>query len=72
MSNYKFKVAIDAKDIYNKLLPEQKEKFNTIKITDVTLCGDKMVTIECLASTDEIIEHTTIQKLIGDWYISAI
>lgn len=71
MSNYKFKVAIDAADIYNKLLPEQKELFNNIKITNVELLQDKHVYIECLALEQDIQELPFVQKLIGDWNIRA-
>ena len=72
MSNYKFKLAIDAKDIYNKLLPEQKELFNDVKITNVELLQDKYVYIECLALQKDIFERTIVQKLLSGDYITAI
>ena len=71
MSNYKFKLAIDAADIYNKLLPEQKELFQNVKITNVELLQDKYVYIECLALTNEIIERNCCQRLLTSNYISA-
>lgn len=71
MSNYKFTVSIDAEDIYNKLSPEQKDKINNIKITNVQLLQDKYVYIECLALEKDIEELPLFQKLIGDWSIRA-
>ena len=71
MNNYKFSLAIEAEDIYDKLLPEQKEKINKIKITNVQLHQDKRVYIECLALDQDIEELPFTQKLIGDWSIRA-
>ena len=72
MSNYKFKVAIDAEDIYNNLLPEHKELFNTVKITNVELLQDKYVYIECLALEQDIVELPFVQKFTLEQNIRAI
>lgn len=66
MNNYKFKLAIDAADIYNKLLPEQKDLFNDVKIMNVESCGDKRVIIECLVLEKDIEEVPFVQKIIDD------
>lgn len=72
MSNYKFKLKIEPEDIYNRLIPEQKEKFNNLKITDVKLLDDGIVEIECLALKDKILENPYLQALFSDEYITAI
>lgn len=69
--NYKFKLKIEPEDIYNRLIPEQKEKFNNLKITGVKLLDDGIVEIECLALKDKILENPYRQVLFGDGYITA-
>ena len=70
MSIRKFSVCITAEDIYNKLLPEEKELFTHVKIINADICS-KSIHIECLALQEEINECNHSQKLIGDWNISA-
>ena len=72
MSNYKFTLIIEPKDIYNRLLPEQKEQINNVKITDVTLRDNGSVEIECLALKDEIIEYPYLQRILDDGYVSVV
>lgn len=67
---FEFKLLIEPKDIYDKLTPEQKERFKDIKITNITLYSDGNVEIECLALMDRIIKSPNRQKLLGDWHIT--
>ena len=72
MDNYEFLLNIKPKDIYNKLLPKQKELFDHIQITDATLCDDNTVKIKCLALANKNIEFAELQSLLGDGYISVV
>ena len=73
MSNYKFKLAIRPKDIYDRLIPDQKDRFNSIEITSAKLLDYGIVEIECLALKDEIIETPERQILhFNNDYITAI
>ena len=72
MSNCKFKLIIEPKDIYNRLIPEQKERFSNLKITNVKLLDNEIVEIECLALKDDILENPYRQTLLNDEYITAI
>lgn len=70
MSLNKMKLRIEPVDIYNKLLPEQKEKFKNIMITDVDLV-DGSVTIECIALEDDVMESNVLQRLLPSDCIDA-
>lgn len=70
MSLNKINLKIEPVDIYNKLLPEQKEKFKNIMITDVELVGGS-VTIECIALEDDVVESNVLQRLLPSGYIDA-
>ena len=72
MSNYKFKLKIEPEDIFNRLVPEQKEQLNSIKVTDAILCDDGSVEIECLALKDKVTTYPNLQRLLSDDYISII
>lgn len=63
LKNYKFKLFLYSKDIYNNLAPEQKEQFNNIQITRVTLVNGEYIEIECLALKDEVEECPFVQRL---------
>lgn len=62
MKNCKFSIAINSNDIYAKILPEQKENFDSVKITGASLFGDSVI-IECLALKEEIVQLDILQKL---------
>ena len=66
MSIKKFDVFITPEDIYDKIVPEQRELFSHVKIINATVHGNRGVYIECLALDEEIIEPKYAQKLIGD------
>lgn len=72
MNNYKFKLLIRAKEIYDNLIPKQKNQFNNIQIIKTTLLDSGDVEIECLALESEIIENSCWQILSfpNDKYIS--
>lgn len=72
MNNCKFTLLIKPEDIYNKLIPEQRNMFNNIKITSTNLLNSGDIEIECLALSDEVTEYPNRQKLLGDWYITAM
>ena len=72
MSNYRFRLVIEPEDIYNRLLPEQKEQFKKIEITDATLLNDGTVILECLALEDKIGEYPNLQRLLGDGYVTVV
>lgn len=72
MNNCKFKLAVKPADIYNRLIPEQKEMFNNLKIIDVKLLDDGIVEIECLALKDKIFENPYRQDLFNNECITAI
>ena len=56
MSNYKFKLLIKPKDIYNNLVSEQKKLFNNIQIVKAELLDNGEVEIGCLALDNDIVE----------------
>lgn len=73
MSNYRFAIAIRPEDVYDILVPEQKEQFDHIEITGAILEPDGVVHIDCLALEDETIE-TDFRQLPTfniDGYITA-
>lgn len=70
MSLNKMKLIIEPVDIYSKLLPEQKEKFKNIMITDVDLVGGS-VTIECIALEDDVVKSNVLQSLLKSDCIDA-
>lgn len=51
--NYELKFFVTAEDIYNKLSPENQEKFKYIKFTNVT-SSEKNVIISCMLSEEPI------------------
>lgn len=71
MSLNKMKLIIETEDIYNKLLPEQKEIFKNIMITDVDLVGSSVI-IGCIALKDDIVESNVGQRLLSGGYIDAM
>lgn len=71
MSLNKMKLIIEPVDIYNKLLPKQKEKFKNIMITDVKLVGDSVM-IECIALEDDVVKSNVGQRLLTGGYIDAM
>lgn len=71
MSLNKMKLIIEPVDIYNKLLPEQKEKFKNIMITDVNLVGGS-VTIECIALEDDVVKSNIGQLVLRNGDIDAM
>ena len=48
MNIHKFSIYISTKDIYDKLMPNQKEEIENIIITSANLLGD-VAHIECVA-----------------------
>lgn len=72
MSNYRFRLVIKPEDIYNRLLPEQKEQIKKLEITDVDLLNNGDVILECLALTDTIAEYPNLQRLLSDGYITVV
>ena len=72
MSNYKFKLLIHPKDIYDNLIPEQKKLLNNVQITKATLLDNGAVEIDCLALESEVIESSYLQVLsFDDKYLTA-
>lgn len=72
MNNYMFKVVITPEDIWSRMPTEQREMFNEMKVIGVNLCGNGEVEIKCFVSENKTIEKPVLQKLIGDWHVSAI
>lgn len=70
MNNCKFTLLIESEDIYNKLLPEQKEQFDSVIITNVDLLNEKFLKIECLALGSTIKEFPYVQKVLKNPYIT--
>ena len=66
MSNYKFKILIKPEEIYNNLLPEQKNLFNNVQIVKTELLGGGEVAIECLALKNDVKETPFIQIMEFD------
>ena len=67
MKNCRFKISIRPEDIYNRLVPEQKEQFDNIQIVDATIGADGSITIDCFALTDKVKESKyRLHVLTGD------
>jgi len=66
MKNYQFKLCIKPDEIYNKILPEQRDCFDSVKITQANLLDNGTVELTCLALKDEIIETSYRQLLSLD------
>ena len=67
LSNCKFNLSVRAKDIYDKLSPEDKNKYKNIMITDAKLFNNKELIIECLALNDDVEECGRMQAVLtGD------
>ena len=63
----RFKISIRPEDIYNRLVPEQKEQFDNIQIVDATIGADGSITIDCFALTDKVKESKyRLHVLTGD------
>ena len=79
MGNRKFRIYISAEEIYNHLLPEQKERFNNVQIIGATVesnvyCQgvcESGVEIECLALESEVTQpnYRSIVSFKEDEYI---
>ena len=69
MNNKKFTLYIEAKDIYDKLVPEEKEQINNIEIIGVELHNGQTVVIECLALKDKVTDDLSYKQnlLIGKY-----
>lgn len=61
MKNCKFSIVINSNDIYAKILPEQKENFDSVKIIGASLSGDSVI-IECLALKEKTVQLDILQK----------
>lgn len=66
MNSCKFTVYIDPKDIYKKIVPEQRNQFKSIMITKAELCENGNVEIECLTLDGEIDDVLHRQKLLSN------
>lgn len=74
MNLYRFDLYITNEDIYKKLEPNQKEQIGNILITNVQLCGNDGIHIECIALEKGIElskEPTYRQNLMDNEYITA-
>lgn len=52
--NYELEFCITSEDIYNKLSPENQDKFKYIKLTNATVSSGKDVKISCIVSEEPI------------------
>lgn len=59
MNINKFSLYITPEDIYNRILPEQREQLDKVIITSADLLGDGYVHIECMA----LEKGTTVREL---------
>lgn len=67
MKNCRFKISIRPEDIYNRLVPEQREQFDNIQIVGATIGADGLIDIDCFALTDEVKESNHIPYILtGD------
>ena len=66
--NYELEFCITLEDIYNKLSPENQEKFKYIKFTNATVLSSKGVKINCMLSEEPIKrdEHMYLLSSIPD------
>ena len=52
--NYELEFCITLQDIYNKLSPENREKFKYLKFTNTTVLNGNEVKISCMISEEPI------------------
>ena len=74
MNNFKFKLLIEPNEIYNKLIPKQKQLFDNVQITKATLLDSGDVELECLALSSNITEtpYRQVISLSNEKYIAII
>ena len=66
MEQYRLKLLIEPNDIYNRLSPEDKERFKEVKIINATLLHDGSVELECLVLENSIINCISHQRLLSN------
>ena len=69
MDNCKFKLLLSPSSIQDKILPEQKEKIEEVRIIGTTLLANGELEIECLALKEKPIELPNAQVLLDGYNI---